>query len=138
MKKFAIASALVLCVAVGLSTTATAKKKTIKVNSEITATFHKGSGPYSPYTQDSFSGQVTAKKGKCKKGRTVSVSGVGVTTKTDSSGAWSLAVGTAGPGTYTASVAKKVITKKKTKPNGKKKKKKIVCKAATAAPITVG
>ena len=48
---------------------------------------------------------------------------------TEPSGNYTLSIPTAPPGTYTAFVPKKVITKK----NGKK----IICKAATSPPVVV-
>lgn len=135
MKKVtAMVSAVVLCVAVGATTMAMAKTKTTKVNSKITAGFNKGSLPYAPYRQDTFFGAVSAKKGKCEKNRKVTIEGVsGLQVKTDKSGDYTIAVGTAGKGTYTAQVAKKEITKKKN--NGNKIK--TICKKASADSITI-
>jgi hypothetical protein len=100
-----------------------------KVDSSITLNFTRGSGVYAPYTQDTFSGHVKAKKG-CKKHRTVDINNADVSGKTDENGDYSIAVGIAGRGTYTATVEKK----ERKKDNGTR----IVCKKATSNAVTVG
>jgi hypothetical protein len=129
MKKLGVmVTALVLCVALGVTSLAIAKPQTKKVTSTITLTFTQGSLPYSPYTPDRFFGDVKAKKG-CKKDRTVVIDGTSLTTTTDSSGDYSIDAGNVAAGTYTATVTKK----KRKKDNGTK----IICKPDTSDPVTV-
>ena len=117
--------ALTLCVALGL--TSLAFGETVRVKSKISLSFVHGSLPYSPYAQDTFFGNVKAKKG-CKKGRTVKIVGTTLRDRTNRAGEYSIAAGNAGPGTYTAKVKKKV---KRVRGN------RIVCKRATSNPVVV-
>jgi hypothetical protein len=116
-----------LCVAM-TATTGVAKPQVKKVESSITLNFSQGSLPYSPYTQDVFSGRVKAKKG-CKKNRTVEINNTALSGTTDSSGDYVIAAGNVSPGTYTATVLKKIRKNN----NGTK----IICKPATSDPVTV-
>ena len=93
--------------------------------------------PYAPYSPGSgtFTGKVSAKgPSGCRKNRTVTITRGGpvvgqVGTQPD--GSYIFALPTAPPaGTYTASVPKKVINKKK-------KHKKFTCLAATSNPVVV-
>ena len=132
-KRFLVAvTALIACLAIGSATVATAKPKTKKVKTTITlAVTLTNPSPYAPYTPTgaTFSGQVSAKgPSGCRKNRAVTVSRIGTVT-TQSNGNYSISVSTRPePGTYTASVDKKVI---------KKKKKKFVCSKATSPPVVV-
>lgn len=123
MKKFGVmATAFVLCVALGMTGLAVAKTK--KVKSTITLQFTNGI----QYTEDTFSGQVKAKKG-CQKQRKVVINATKLSTKTDGTGHYLISAGNVSAGTYTATVLKK----KRKKPNGTK----IICKPATSNPVTV-
>ena len=128
MKKFlVIATALTVCVAF-CAAFATANVK--KVNTKVSINFAAGNStdPYTPYTEDVFSGGLKAKKG-CKKGRKITLNGpVTGSTRSANNGSWAISVGTAPAGTYTATAKKKVI---------KKKHGKIVCKKGTSPSITV-
>ena len=129
-----IVAALVTCLAIGSAEVASAKLKKKKIPTTISLAVNiTHASPYAPYTPASttFSGNVFAKgPSGCRKGRTVTVSTVGPTL-TDSNGHYSISVPyVAPPGTYTASVAKRVIVKKK-------KGKKFICKKAVSPPVTV-
>jgi hypothetical protein len=128
MKKVAaMGTALVLCVALGV--TSLAFGETIKVKSKITLSFANGGGTYSPYTQDTFFGQVKAKKG-CKKNRTVKLVGTTLKDKTDKAGDYAIGAGNASAGSYTTKVKKKKFSTG----NGDR----VVCKAKTSKPVVVG
>ena len=123
MKKFLVI-AVALSVCVGFAALAVANTK--KVNTKVSINFKAGSST-APYTEDVFSGEVKAKKG-CKKGRKITLNGPSSgSTKSSSSGSWSISTNAAS-GTYTATAAKKKI---------KKKHGKIVCKKGTSPTITV-
>ncbi len=102
---------LVACLAIGSTTVATAKlkKNTVKTTISLSATVT------SPGPGATFSGQVSAKgQSGCREGRTVTVSRIGPVA-TQSGGSYSISYPYQPvPGTYTASVAKKVIKDKKT------------------------
>ena len=123
MRRFlVVAMALSLCV--GFAALAVANTK--KVNTKVSINFKAGSST-APYTEDVFSGEVKAKKG-CKKGRKITLNGPSSgSTKSSSSGSWSISTNAAS-GTYSATAKKKVI---------KKKHGKIVCKKGTSPTITV-
>lgn len=138
-KVLVIVVALVTCLAIGSATVATAKPKKKKINSTITLAISSTppslNAPYSPGSA-TYSGQVKAKgPSGCKKGRVVSIfngaTQVDGSVLTGSGGFYSLTQQLApAPGTYTATVAKRVIKKKK-------KNRKFICKAATSAPVVV-
>jgi hypothetical protein len=127
-------TALIACLAIGSPTVATAKTKKKKITTTITLGITSNE-PYSPGSA-TYSGQVKAKgPSGCKKGRVVSIfngaTQVDGTVLTGPSGSYSLTQPLpAAPGTYTAVVAKRVITKKK-------KGKKFICKAATSNAVVV-
>ena len=129
-------TALIACMALGFGAVAVAKTK--KITTTITLAVTKTpASQYAPYSPGSgtLSGQVSAKgPSGCREGRTVTISRGGPivgSVDTDSNGSYSLTVAAAPPaGTYTASVPKVVINKKK-------KHKKFVCKGATSAPVAV-
>jgi hypothetical protein len=132
------ATAVVACLAIGSATVATAKPPKKKVTTTITLaiSFTPPGPPYAPYTPGSatYSGQVKAKgPAGCKKGRVVSI--FRGTTQVDGSvvtgpgGFYSLAQPLApAPGTYTASVSKRII---------KKGAKTFICKSATSNPVVI-
>ena len=122
-----IATALNVCVAF---CAAFAVANTKKVNTKVSINFAAGNStdPYTPYTEDVFSGDVKAKKG-CKKGRKIKLKGPATgSTKSANNGSWEISVCTAPDGTYKAVAKKKTI---------KKKHGKIVCKKGTSPSITV-
>ncbi|MGZ5387844.1 MAG: hypothetical protein ACXWGS_10550 [Solirubrobacterales bacterium] len=131
-------TALIACLAIGSATVATAKTKKKKITTTITLGITSTPpSPYEPYSPGSatYSGQVKAKgPSGCKKGRVVSIfngaTQVDGTVLTGPSGSYSLTQPLpAAPGTYTAVVSKRVITKKKGK--------KFICKAATSNAVVV-
>ena len=132
-------TALIACLAIGSATEATAKTKTKKIATTITlgitSTPPSAYAPYSPGSAV-YSGQVKAKgPSGCKKGRVVSIfngaTQVNGSVLTGPGGFYSLTQPLpAAPGTYTAVVAKRVISKKK-------KGKKFICKAATSNVVVV-
>jgi hypothetical protein len=131
-KRFAIALALVACLAVGSVSVAIGKPGVKKVETTLTLTYTQTGTP--PYHQSVFAGQVKAKK-SCKKNREITVRNTGTgavvgTTTSTSNGSYSISLPTAAPaGTYQAEAAKKV----RKKDNGTK----IVCKAGTSNTVTV-
>jgi hypothetical protein len=132
-KVLVIVAALVACLAIGSMTVATAKtkKKTKKFPATITLAVTTTTNPYLPYNPGAgkFSGRVSSGGPKgCRSGRTVTVTGpIGGTGTTDNNGDYAIPTSAAPPaGTYTATVAKRVI-------NNKKKKKKFICKAASTS-----
>ena len=121
MKRFGVlVTATALCVAVGMTSVASAE--TIRVKTRITVSFIDGSNPYAPVTQDTFAGDVKAKKG-CAKNRIVKLVGTTRSDKSDVDGEYAIAAGEVPAGTYTV----KAKRKKKIKANGDVK----VCKAAS-------
>ena len=133
-KALIVVAALVACLAIGSAEVATAKLKKKKITTTISlAVTLTPASQYAPYTQASttFSGQLFAKgPSGCRKGRDVTVSSIGTTT-TDPNGRYSITIPyLAPPGTYTASVDKRVIKKKK-------KGKKFICTKAVSPPVTV-
>jgi hypothetical protein len=133
-KVLVIVAALVACLAIGSVTVASAKFKKKKFPATISLAVTTTQAPYAPYNQGAgnFSGHVGSGGPKgCRKGRSVSVagptSGAGVT---NFAGDYSIPTAVAPPsGTYTATVAKRKIIKKK-------KHKKFICKAASTT-VTV-
>lgn len=121
------ATGLIACLAIGSTTVATAKlKKTpVKTTISLSATFT------TPGPGGTFSGQVSAKGPTgCREGRAVTVSRIGPVA-TQSDGTYSIAYPYHPvPGSYTASVAKKVI-------KDKKKNKKFICTKAVSPAIAV-
>ena len=107
------------------------------MNTGVELEFTQGFTPYSPYSQDTFTGKVKAKKG-CKRKRTIKIQQrsvpsldlISVLGTTTSNGEGAFALGTDTPvGTYTARAKKR----KRTSANGTK----IICKKGTSAPLTV-
>jgi hypothetical protein len=129
-KVLVIVAALVACLAVGSVTVASAhilKKK--KFPATISLTVTKTQNPNPPYSQGagSFSGHVGSGGPKgCRSGRSVTVTGpVSGAGTTNGNGDYFIPTSVAPPaGSYTATVAKRVIVKKK-------KHKKFICKAAS-------
>jgi hypothetical protein len=117
---------------------ATARTKRRRSRRRSLFRFRPPPEPLAPYSPGSatYSGQVKAKgPSGCKKGRVVSIfngaTQVDGSVLTNPGGFYSLTQQLApAPGTYTATVAKRVIKKKK-------KHKKFICKAATSAPVVV-
>lgn len=118
---------LVACLAIGSATVATAKLKKNAVKTTISLSVT----PASPGPGATFSGQVSAKgPSGCRAGRAVMVSRIGPVA-TQSDGSYSISYPyQPEPGTYTASVAKKVI-------KDTKKNKKFICTKAVSAPVAV-
>jgi hypothetical protein len=128
-KVLVIVAALVACLAIGSVTVAEAKFKKKKFPATITLAVTTTTNPYLPYNPGAgrFSGHVASGGPKgCRSGRSVSVAGpLSGTGTTDNNGDYSIPTAVAPPhGTYTATVAKRKIVKKK-------KHKKFICKAAT-------
>jgi hypothetical protein len=130
-KVLVIVAALVACLAIGSVTVATAhilKKK--KFPATITLAVTATQPPYSQGAGN-FSGHVSSGGPKgCRKGRSVTVAGpTGGAGVTNFNGDYSIpAAATPTPGTYTATVAKRKIIKKK-------KHLKIICKAASVSVV---
>ena len=129
-KVLVIVAALVACLAVGSVTVATAhilKKKKFPATITLAVT----TAP--PYNQGAgnFSGHVASGGPKgCRKGRSVTVAGpTGGTGLTNFNGDYSIPAAAAPtPGTYTATVAKRKIIKKK-------KHTKYICKSASVSVV---
>lgn len=121
--------ALSLCIAAGSAALAAKGGGATKVKSKVTLKYEASGNP--PYNEAArFYGKVKAKKapGKvkkaCKKGRKVKVKPNAGKDKTDGKGKYEIILpGPATPGTYTAKVKKKKVTK-----GGEK----YVCKKAKA------
>jgi hypothetical protein len=124
-RRFATVLAIVGCLAVGSVSMAVGQAQVEKVKTKVTLDYTKtGSGQYS---QSVFDGKVKAKKG-CKKNRKVKIPGIG-STKSSSSGTYSISLNRAAPnGTYQATAKKKKIRKNGTK---------IVCKKGKSNTVNV-
>jgi hypothetical protein len=148
-RRFAIALALIACLAVGSVSAAVGKPGVKKVKTRVTLNYTQTGTP--PYHQSFFSGRVKAKKG-CKRNREITITNTGTSavvasttsssdglysvwlttasTTSSSDGSYSVSPTTAAPaGTYQAEAAKK---KKKTN-NGTK----IVCKKRASNTVPV-
>jgi hypothetical protein len=124
-RRFAIVTALIACLALGSVSMAVGAPGVKKVKTKVTLDYTKSGNP--PYDQSEFSGKVKAKKG-CKKNRKVIIPDVG-STKSSSSGSYSISLNRAAPGgTYQAKAKKKKLSK-----NGKK----IVCKKGKSNTVNV-
>lgn len=107
-----------------------------KAASNVTVKFDKPK-PNDPYAKGGFEGNVTSKKARCQKKRTVTVlqrtatgDAVVGTDVTDVNGAWQVTPsGTVAPGDYYAKVAKRVIRKNT--------KHRHICRRAVSNDVTV-
>jgi hypothetical protein len=135
-KVLVVVAALIACLAIGSATVATAhilKKKKFPATITLSVQVNPANPPYNQGS-GRFSGTVTSGgPKKCHSGRSVTFSGPTPVpgTTTNGSGGYSSTVSSrpAG-GSYTATVAKRKIVKKK-------KHLLIICKAATSAPVAV-
>jgi hypothetical protein len=131
--RFGIAVALVACLALGFAALSFAAGATVTAKAKLTLSFKSTGTP--PYNQSTFSGKLkittvnakTSASKVCKKGRKVSVPGIG-SGKTNKKGKFAFTVSDPPPGTYQAKVKKKVKVVQGTK---------FVCKKAKSNKVTV-
>lgn len=127
-------TAIVALMSVVFVASATAHK--VKIDTTVTAKFNKPN-PKDPYATGNFDGSVNSNKARCEKNRKVTLrqraadgSSVAVGTDfTDANGDWVIAPSSAGPGTYFAKVAKKVLRKNK--------KHRHICRKAVSKDVKV-
>lgn len=133
-QRLVIALALVACLLAGSVAGTIAKPKVKKIDTTVALSYSKTSttpsgpyGPNEPSTKAVFSGELKAKQG-CKKGRKVSIPGIGMT-ESSSDGSFSISLNGAAPaGTYQATATKKKI---------KKDHKKIKCKKGKSNEVNL-